>query len=67
MLLQRIIGAEVEQPAPLETLKMTLLVIHDCAEDGLLKAAGEAAESLVHQIRLMRLAQMADEAGVSKS
>ena len=64
MLLKSIIGGEGESPAPIETMKMTLLVIHDCVEDGLLKAAHEAAESLVHQIGLMRLNKMADEAGI---
>ena len=63
-LIAALVGGEVEQPRPLETLNQTLLVIHDCVYDGLLESAERAAESLVHQVRLMRLKKAADEAGV---
>jgi rRNA-processing protein FCF1 len=63
-LIATLIGGEVDQPSPLETVNMTLLVVHDCVHDGLLESAERAAESLVHQVRLLRLKKMADEAGI---
>ena len=63
-LIATLVGSEVDQPKPLETLNQTLLVIHDCVYDGLLESAERAAESLLHQVRLLRLKKAADDAGV---
>ena len=65
-LVAKIIGDEIAQPPDIELLKMTLLAIHDCVQDGLLDSAERAAESLVHQVRLLRLKQFTDASGVVK-
>jgi len=62
----KIIGDQLTQPNDQELLRMLLLAILDSAEEGLLDSAERAAESLVHQLRQMRLKQYCDEQGVVK-
>jgi len=62
----KIIGDQLTQPDDQELLRMLLLAILDSAEEGLLDSAERAAESLVHQLRQMRLKQYCDEQGVVK-
>ena len=64
VLRSRITGGELTEPADVELIRMTMLVILDGLEDGLLENAERAAESLVHQLRLRRIKQFADDSGV---
>lgn len=64
LLVKKIIGGEVVEDAATLDFRLALMAVHDCWADGLLESAERAAEGLVHQVRLLRLKQMANEAGI---